>query len=229
MRYYPLFLDLTQARCLVIGAGQVGRRKIATLLECGVDDLLVLDPFVAPSVFSANFESPHVRFEQRTFSEGDLDGKTLIFACTSSREVNKTVAAACRARNLPCNITDAPREGSFITPSCIEKAPLTVALSTGGASPALAKVMRRDLETWLGEGYVPQARFLEKLRPLLLGAGLGSENNARIFRELGTPEFRRALHLAVQTGKYEDVLHMIQAVVPPALHASLKELLNGLD
>lgn len=78
MRYYPLFLDLTQARCLVIGAGQVGRRKIATLLECGVDDLLVLDPFVAPSVFSANFESPHVRFEQRTFSEGDLDGKTLI-------------------------------------------------------------------------------------------------------------------------------------------------------
>ena len=72
-------------------------------------------------------------------------------------------------------------------------------------------------------------RFLEKLRPLLLGAGLGSENNARIFRELSAPEFRSAFHTAVKTGEYADVLRMIQAVVPPALHTSLKELLNGLD
>lgn len=228
MRYYPLFLDLSRADCLVIGAGNVGRRKIKTLLDSGAARVVALDPFAEEKKLQAFLEEPRFRFERRAFREEDAAGKMLVFACTSSREVNHAAAEACRARNVLCNVADAPREGAFLVPAHVEAPPLSLALSTGGASPALARALKEDLETWLGGRYVPLARFLEKLRPALLGLGLESGRNAEIFRALCAPEFR-AVFCADGARDHERILRMVEDIVPPALHASLKELLNGLD
>ena len=102
-------------------------------------------------------------------------------------------------------------------------------MSTGGASPALARALKEDLETWLGGGYVPLARFLEKLRPILLNLGLGSDRNAEIFRALCSPEFRSCFRAAYAARDHKRILRMAEAILPPGLHGSLKELLNGLD
>ena len=229
MRYYPLFLDLSLAACLVIGAGNVGRRKISTLLESGAASVVALDPFVDQNELQVYLEDSRYRFERRIFKEDDAAGKNLVFVCTSSREANRKAAEACRAQNVLCNVADAPREGMFIVPSHVEAPPLTLALSTGGASPALARALKEDLETWLGGSYVPLARFLERLRPLLLALGLESGLNAEIFRALCAPEFRAEFCAAVRAGEYERMLDLTKKIVPPALHASLKELLHGLD
>lgn len=229
MRYYPLFLDLSRSACLVIGAGNVGRRKISTLLKSGAASVVALDPFADPDKLQVYLEDSRFRFERRMFRESDATGKNLVFVCTSSREANRTAAEACRMHNVLCNVVDAPGEGSFIVPSHVEAPPLTLALSTGGASPALAKVLKEDLETRLKRDYVPLARFLERLRPLLLALGLESGNNAEIFRALCAPEFRAEFSAAFKAGDHERMLDLTESVIPFELHASLKELLNGLD
>lgn len=229
MRYYPLFLDLSRAVCLVIGAGRVGRRKIAALLECGAAGVVALDPFADAEKLQVFVEDSRFCFERRPFRKEDMAGKALVFICTSSREVNRAAAAACRARNVLCNVADAPHEGAFIVPSHVDAPPLSLALSTGGASPALARALKEDLETWLGGGYVPLARFLEKLRPILLNLGLGSDRNAEIFRALCSPEFRSCFRAAYAARDHKRILRMAEAILPPGLHGSLKELLNGLD
>ena len=129
MRYYPLFLDLSRAVCLVIGAGRVGRRKIAALLECGAAGVVALDPFADAEKLQVFVEDSRFCFERRPFREEDMAGKALVFICTSSREVNRTAAAACRARNVLCNVADAPHEGAFIVPSHVDAPPLSLALS----------------------------------------------------------------------------------------------------
>ena len=85
MRYYPLFLDLSRAVCLVIGAGCVGRRKIAALLECGAAGVVALDPFADAEKLQVFVEDSRFCFERRPFREEDMAGKALVFICTSSR------------------------------------------------------------------------------------------------------------------------------------------------
>ena len=192
----------------MIGAGRVGRRKIAALLECGAAGVVALDPFADAEKLQVFVEDSRFCFERRPFREEDMAGKALVFICTSSREVNRTAAAACRARNVLCNVADAPHEGAFIVPSHVDAPPLSLALSTGGASPALARALKEDLETWLG---------------------LGSDRNAEIFRALCSPEFRSCFRAAYAARDHKRILRMAEAILPPGLHGSLKELLNGLD
>ena len=99
MRYYPLFLDLAEARCLLVGGGRVGRRKAATLLECSPASLLVLDPGLDEAAFRASLEgldcSP-LSCEARGFCPEDIEGVSLVFAATPSAEVNSAIARLCR-------------------------------------------------------------------------------------------------------------------------------------
>jgi uroporphyrin-III C-methyltransferase/precorrin-2 dehydrogenase/sirohydrochlorin ferrochelatase len=128
--FLPIFLDVRGEPCLVVGAGQVASRKAALLRRAGALVTMTTE-----------------------FREEELDRYVLAIAATNDEAVNRAVAAAARARRIPVNVVDQPALCSFILPSIIERAPLTVAVSSGGASPVLARLLRARLETLIPAGY----------------------------------------------------------------------------
>lgn len=226
MRYYPAFLDLTHARCLVVGYGGVGRRKLATLLEASPATVLVLDPSdraTHPEDAQRLLDAPQVVYASRSFEERDLDDMFLCAAATPSLEENGRIARLCRDRGVLCNVADDPDAGSFIVPSHVELEGLTVALSTGGQSPALARRLRRDLESYLA-GYGALSTLLGRLRPRVLALGMETPVNTAIFRGLVESNLKDALAAA----DHEKACGILRAHLPDALHPVLEDLLHDL-
>lgn len=173
MRYYPLFLDLSKLNCFVLGAGKVGRRKIASLQKAKARSILVLDPYLTESKFIDLFYQehtliPHVHYEQRNFYEEDLQGIRLAFAATTCTETNGLLAQICEKKEIFCNVIEEVSRGNFVVPSHIDYENLILALSTSGTSPALAKALKEDLKQWLDVGYAPFLRLMEQIRAFLL-------------------------------------------------------------
>lgn len=140
MRYYPVFLNLSGSTCLVVGAGSVGCRKIASLLACDPARIKVLDLAAPGETLQAMLEDSRLAYEQRPFTPADVEGCTLVFAATSDRRTNAAVADACTERGIACNCADAPKESTFIVPAHIEQGTISIAVSTGGeARPSPAR------------------------------------------------------------------------------------------
>lgn len=226
MRRYPVFLDLGGKRCLVVGAGEVGRRKLESLLECGPDEVLVLDPFAAPAQpeLAALLAHPAARFEQRAFTENDLNGRFLVIAASGAAKVNARVAALCRTRGILVNSIDAPADGDFIVPASISMGDLQLAISTSGQSPALARRIRQDLQTYLGLRYETFLVIMGRLRPLILAMGKDSRCNTRLFRSL----VNSSLPDACSAGDLQAVAGLLQELLPAELHPRIEEILYGL-
>jgi len=220
-RYYPLFLDLSRAKCLVVGAGAVGRRKIESLLESGVGELLVLDPKLAKPVSLP--EHPALTYEARRFAPEDLAGCSLVFAASASREANAAVAAACAERGIFCNCADAPLEGNCIVPATTRAGGMTLALSTGGASPAYARFLREELESWLAEK-APLATLLGRIRSRLLALEMDTAQNANLLRDLA----RSRLGTVLAAGDGPRCIGLLVAALPEDLHPWISEFLDGL-
>ena len=130
MDFLPIFLDIRAQPCLVVGGGEVAGRKSALLQRAGA----------------------HVTMTTE-FRKEELDRYALVIAATSDPAVNRAVADAAKARRIPVNVVDQPALCSFILPSIIERAPLTVAVSSGGASPVLARLLRARLESLIPSSY----------------------------------------------------------------------------
>ncbi len=225
MRYYPAFLDLCKARVLIVGAGPVGRRKAASILSAEPASLLWLDPLVPVGDLADLPPSPALAYEQRAVREADLDGKTLVFAATGSREANAVLAGWCRERGVLCNVADAPEEGSFIVPAHFSSGHIQVAVSTGGASPALAKKIRRDLEVWFGKRYSPISELMARLRPRVLELGLSGTENADLFRAVADCGLADILARG-DLGKAGKIL---KETLPPSLQGQIGDLLHELE
>ena len=141
---YPIFLDLDGRRCVVVGGGEVANRKARKLLQARAE-VVVVSPEVKPELESAAAE-----VHRRPYREGDLEGAFLVFAATGRRGVNAAVAREARGRGIPVNVADVPSEGDFALPSVLRRGQLQVAVSTGGASPMLARRIRYELESTFG-------------------------------------------------------------------------------
>ena len=137
---YPIFLDLDGRRCVVVGGGEVASRKARKLLQAGAE-VVVISPEAKPELASVAAE-----VLRRPYEEGDLEGAFLAFAATDAREVNAAVTREAREKRVPVNVADEPAEGDFALPSTLRRGRLQVAVSTGGASPAMARRIRRELE-----------------------------------------------------------------------------------
>ena len=151
MNYLPIFIDLRDRHCLLVGGDETAARKAELLLRAGarVD--------VAAPVLHAGFARlPHVERLVRVadaFSPALLDGKDLVIVVLADAAQAKIVADAARARNLPVNVADRPALCSFILPSIIDRSPIVVAVSSGGESPVLARMLRARLETLIPAAY----------------------------------------------------------------------------
>ena len=125
---------------MVVGGGAVATRKVGKLLQAGAG-VVVVSPEVRPELAGTGVE-----IQRRPYTYGDLAGAYLAFTATGSREVNAAVAAEAKERGVPINVADRPSEGDFAVPSTLRRGALQVAVSTGGASPTLARRIRSDLE-----------------------------------------------------------------------------------
>jgi precorrin-2 dehydrogenase/sirohydrochlorin ferrochelatase len=157
--YYMACLDLRGRRCVVVGGGRVGAEKAQGLLDCGADVVVV-----SPELHESLRELP-VTWRARRYRRPDLDGAFLVIAATTDRRVNTRVRDDAEALNLLCNVADVPDLCNFILPAVHREGPIAVAVSTGGASPALAKRIRDEVAALIGPQHARLAQRLERLRP----------------------------------------------------------------
>ena len=161
-RYYPLFADLEGRRCIVVGGGVVAQRKVTTLLRYGAA-LTVVSPS-ATRRLRAYARAGRIRYVARKFRPGDLRGAWLIYAATDDEAINALVYRTATRRRIFTNVVDQKPLCSFIAPSIFRRDPLTIAVSTTGASPTIAKRLRHELAGTIGADYVPMLRLLRSLR-----------------------------------------------------------------
>ncbi len=159
MDYLPVFQKIKGRLCLVVGGGSVGSRKAGVLLEAGAR-VRIVAPEMDDDLKGADRVEPiFARFEEKY-----LDGVALVIAATNDREVNMRVSELAQARNLPVNVVDDPELCSFIMPAILDRSPLMVAFSSGGASPVLTRMMRGKMETVIPQNYSRLASFAERFR-----------------------------------------------------------------
>ena len=226
MSYYPLFLNLAGKNLLVVGAGKVGRRKIASLPAASPGSISVVDPGLDEAAVRelAEFWPCPLHCLARPFVPEDLEDKALVFASSNDHNVNSFVAALCAVRGILCNSAAPPGSGDCIVPAHFSKSGLTLALSTEGQSPALARFLREELEAWVEKRYDPLLAVLGRLRPLLLQLHLSTASNAAVFRALVHSPL--ADHL--EKGDHAAAGVLLAGVLPEPLHSRLGELLHGL-
>jgi siroheme synthase-like protein len=160
--FYIACLRLTGRRCLVVGAGDVGLEKIEGLLACGAD-VHVIARGVSPAVRELA-DAGDVDLTERAFRPGDLGGHFLAIAATSDTETNIAIFEEAERRAMLCNVVDVPPLCSFILPAIERTGPIAIAISTAGASPALAKRMKREIAAAFGPAYAELAGILNDAR-----------------------------------------------------------------
>jgi precorrin-2 dehydrogenase / sirohydrochlorin ferrochelatase len=159
---YIACLRLSGRRAVVIGGGPVGLEKVEGLLACDADVTLVA-PDAHPELVRLALERS-IRWERREYEPGDLDGALIAIAATSDTELNVRVYEDAEARSMLVNVVDVPPLCNFILPAIVRTGPLAVAISTAGASPALAKRMKREIAEEFGEPYANLAILLNEVR-----------------------------------------------------------------
>jgi uroporphyrin-III C-methyltransferase/precorrin-2 dehydrogenase/sirohydrochlorin ferrochelatase len=162
MDFFPIFLDIKNKTALVVGGGDVASRKVSLLLNAQ-GRVQVVSPKLCASL-QALLEEGKISHEQREFTVADLDGALLVIAATDDTEVNRLISEQAQARNIPVNVVDQPELCSFVVPSIIDRSPVVAAVSTGGASPVLARLIRSRLETLIPAGYGRLAKLARQFR-----------------------------------------------------------------
>jgi precorrin-2 dehydrogenase/sirohydrochlorin ferrochelatase len=216
VHYYPIFLKVENRACLVVGGGEVGARKVQTLLRCGAS-VGVVSPEVVPWLAEKVHEGA-VDMVGTHYEEHQLRGRFLVIAATDDVELNCRIAHDAEKRGLLCNVVDYPREGNFILPALVQRGALTLAISTSGQSPALARQIRQDLEQRFGVEYADFLQLMGAVRSRLLAESQDSTANKEKFDQL----VQSALLDLVRRRDKEGVERLLQTVLGPAY--SLRDL-----
>ncbi|MGH7374880.1 MAG: precorrin-2 dehydrogenase/sirohydrochlorin ferrochelatase family protein [Candidatus Rokuibacteriota bacterium] len=184
---FPVMLDLEARECLVVGAGVVAARKVAGLLDAGAR-VTVVSPVLAPAVLDIARDG-RLRWWPREYAAGDVAGFALVMVATDDDDVNARVAAEARERSIWVNCADDPARCDFILPSVLRRGPLTVAVSTGGASPTVAHMVREELEAVLPPDYAALTEMVADVRRGLRERGIALD--AQRWRDALDGELKR--------------------------------------
>jgi siroheme synthase-like protein len=167
--YYPLMLNIKGKKCVVVGGGNVALRKVKMLLDCGAD-ITVVSPKHHLGMAKLS-EKKAIRLIHRDYKVGDMMDATLAVASTDVKEINRTVAHEAKRLGILVNVVDDPRLSSFILPSFFRRGNLTIAVSSAGKSPALARKIRSNLEKSLGKEYATLLSLISEVRSALKERG----------------------------------------------------------
>jgi uroporphyrin-III C-methyltransferase/precorrin-2 dehydrogenase/sirohydrochlorin ferrochelatase len=151
MQALPIFMNINQRLCVVIGAGEVAARKVTMLLRAQAS-VTVYAPEICPTLADL-VEAGRIRYQQARFADQQLSGACLVIAATNDVQVNTAVSLAAQANNIPVNVVDAPALCTFTMASIVERSPIVIAISSEGNAPVLARYLRSKIETMLPAGY----------------------------------------------------------------------------
>jgi precorrin-2 dehydrogenase/sirohydrochlorin ferrochelatase len=208
MQRYPVNLNVEGRRCVVVGGGDVGTRKALRLAGCGAR-VTVISPGVAEAL-RPSIDGGAVRWVRRGYRSSDLapaggpdrsGGIFLVISTTDDPAVNAQVRDDARRFGILCNIADRFEDCDFTLPAVVARGDLTVAVSTSGKSPALARRLRKDLEVQLGEEYAMGLKLMGAVRKKLLGEGHDPEAHKRRFRAL----IDGGLISLIREGRFDEV------------------------
>lgn len=206
MGYFPICLDITGRRCMVIGGGRVAERKALSLLEHG-GRLTVIAPELT-SELARLAEAGQLFWLDRGYETGDLVGAFLVIAATDDPEVQQQVHSEAAARGILLNVADVPKWCNFILPATARRGDLAISISTAGKSPALAHRLRKEIEQRYGPEYELVLELLGLLRPAVLGQGRPHSENKVLFQKVIDSDL---IDLVKKNdwGKVENVLERI--------------------
>ena len=180
--HIPMFVSLEKRVCLVVGGGPVAERKIRGLLQYGAAIRLVAEELTP--WLQTQCDEGTVLLVGKTYTKDCLQDVDLVFAATSDFALNRVIAEDAAERRLWCNMATEPEPGSFIVPSIFQRGPLTIAISTGGASPAVAVRIRQKLEHEFGAEWIVLLNLMALLRAAIQAKGLESAQNQDIYRRI---------------------------------------------
>ncbi|MFT5550221.1 MAG: uroporphyrin-III C-methyltransferase/precorrin-2 dehydrogenase/sirohydrochlorin ferrochelatase [Candidatus Azotimanducaceae bacterium] len=162
MKHLPIFLNIRHKKCLVVGAGSIATRKIGLLLKVGADVTVVANNIGLE--VSELEQQGVIRCLHRNYEPADLKGVKLVIAATNNAELNAKISVMAQSENILVNVVDNPELCSFLMPSIIDRSPIQIAISTGGASPVLARLIRSKLEASIPSAYGELAKLVDSYR-----------------------------------------------------------------
>jgi precorrin-2 dehydrogenase / sirohydrochlorin ferrochelatase len=186
--FYPLYVDVTERLCIVVGGGRVAERKTRTLVRFGAS-LRVISPRVTKGLQELG-ASGRIEILPRGYANGDLKGAFIVFAATDNRPVNALIKAEAAREGILINVVDDPPLCDFIAPSLVRRGPITVAISTSGTLPLLSKRLRKEIEALITREHVAYARKVGSLRKTVIARVRDRAKKAVIMRRLSTMDVR---------------------------------------
>jgi precorrin-2 dehydrogenase/sirohydrochlorin ferrochelatase len=179
VKYYPIYLDITDKRCIVIGGGDVAERKVERLLEFGAR-VAVVGKTLTHTLETMKREG-RIDHIDADYDKTCIDGAFLVIGATDNDDVNKNISRDAKDKGILVNIVDDPDNCDFILPSIFTRGDLLISISTGGKSPALAKKIRQEMEKYYGPEFQIFVTIMGSLREKLLLKGYSSDTNKRLF------------------------------------------------
>ena len=191
MDYLPIFMKIEQRPCLVVGGGKVAARKVALLRRAGAR-IRIVSPQLCGELHDL-LARGLITHEAREFQDNDLDDCVLVIAATDNKTVNRRVSELATIQRIPVNVADSPKLCSFIVPSIINRSPVQIAVSTGGSSPVLARLLRARLESFVPAAYGRLAELVNDYRQ-------------RVKQRFANPEQRRYFWESILQGRVAELL-----------------------
>jgi len=207
MKYYPIHLDIKNRKCLIVGGGAVGTRKVNTLLECGAHVTVVSPDPTSQLTRLASAES--ITLKRRAYQSDDLTGMFLVIGATDDESLNRQISNDAERVHILCNIADRPEVCNFILPSIVRRGDLVITISTSGKSPALAKHLRQKMETQFGREYADFLLLMGAIRQKLLSQAHEPEAHKALFNQLIDSDLIQLM----QAGKTEEINSLLYKVL----------------
>ena len=207
MKYYPVFLEISARKCLVVGGGAVGTRKAVSLVECGAT-VTVVSPDATEKLRSLARQGV-ITLKMRTYRPSDMEGMFLVFGATDDDALNRQINQDAEQLNTLCNIADRPEVCNFILPAIVQRDDLVIAISTSGKSPAFAKQLRKHLEQQFGHEYATFLNLMGGIRSLLLKEKHAPEEHKPIFNQI----IESDIIDLIRTGQKEAIDNLLRDIL----------------
>ncbi len=221
MVFYPINVNITGRLCLVVGGGGVAVRKIESLLLSGAR-IRVVSPEACGNI-SDLAEIGTIEWLRREYRDSDLDGVFLVFAATSQPAVQQQIAEQAKTCGVLLNSADSPDQCDFQVPAQIRRGGLLIAVSTGGASPALSALIKQRLYLQFGPEYGDLVDLLARIRTQVVDGSSESETNKELFRQL----LEQPLAEMIRARRWEEIRTRLEAILPETIDC--ETLIAGLQ
>jgi len=203
----PIYLNLKDRECLVVGGGKVASRKVQSLVASEAK-VRVVSPKITPELNEMKLKG-EISWEQKIFETKDLGHPLIVICATDNEDINRKVAALCWKKNIPVNVVDDPPKCNFYMPAVVKRGELTIAISTGGKSPMLAACIRRQLEKQFGKEYEDYLELLGEIRKRVLSKVPDENKRREIFKRLVDSNLLELIRL----GKDSEIKERIEECI----------------